>query len=272
MIGKDINISVSRQCELVGFSRSGFYNSLKDSGSGLDVPLMNEIDRIYTDCPFYGSRRITAELNRRGINVNRKRIQRLMRLMGIYGQTPGIMTSRPHPEHKKYPYLLGGMDIDRPNIACCTDITYIPMKHGFAYLVAVIDWHSRMILSWELSNTLDSDFCVRALQKAIADHGKPTVFNTDQGCQFTSADFTGVLRSEEILISMDGKGRCSDNIMIERFWWSLKYEDIYLKEYLDMPALYEGLVSYFDFYNTRRLHASLDYMTPDEIHHGRLVA
>jgi putative transposase len=272
MIEKDINISVRRQCELVGVSRSGFYDSLKDVGAVRDVPLMNEIDRIYTDCPFYGSRRITAELNRRGMNVNRKRIQRLMRLMRIYGQTPGIMTSRAHPEHKKYPYLLGGMTIDRPNQAWCTDITYIPMKHGFAYLVAIMDWYSRKVFTWELSNTLDSDFCVRALRRAISEHGKPDVFNSDQGCQFTSKEFTEVLKSEKILISMDGKGRCMDNIFMERLWWSVKYEKVYLNDYPDMDRLYKGLVEYFDFYNNRRLHESLGYMPPAEIHQGKLAA
>jgi putative transposase len=268
MIERDIKLSVRRQCELVGLSRACFYKALKDGEKRQDVPLMKEIDRIYTDWPFYGSRRVTAELNRRGRNINRKRIQRLMRLMGIYGQTPGIMTSHAHPEHRKYPYLLGGMQIDSPNKVWCTDITYIPMKQGFAYLVAVMDWHSRMILSWELSNTLDSDFCVRALRNAIAEYGRPEVFNSDQGCQFTSEEFTGVLKSEGIRISMDGKGRCSDNILIERFWWSLKYEDIYLKDYADMPRLHEGLDSYFGFYNANRVHESLEYMTPLEIYRG----
>lgn len=272
MIGRDCDISVSRQCELVETSRSVFYSSPGNRKFLEDVSLMKEVDRIYTDCPFYGSRRITAELNRRGYNVNRKRIQRLMRLMGIYGQTPGIMTSRKHPEHMKYPYLLGGMAIDSPNKVWCADITYIPLKHGFAYLVAILDWYSRAILAWELSNTLDSDFCVRALKRAIAEHGRPEVFNTDQGCQFTSEDFTGELKAATIRISMDGKGRCSDNIMIERFWWSLKYEDIYLKDYSNMPCLHEGLVDYFDFYNTRRLHESLDYTPPMEIYHGKRVA
>jgi len=272
MIDRNTDISIKRQCELIGLCRSSYYVSINSARSGRDVSLMNEIDRIYTDHPFYGSRRITAELRRRGRNVNRKRIQRLMRLMGIYGQTPGIMTSRAHPKHKKYPYLLGGMNIDRPNKAWCADITYVPMGHGFAYLVAVMDWHSRMILGWELSNTLESDFCVRALKQAILEHGKPEVFNTDQGSQFTSEDFTGVLKSEDIAISMDGKGRCSDNIMIERFWWSLKYEDIYLKDYKEMPQLYKGLIYYFEFYNTRRLHESLNYMTPKEIHYGRKAA
>jgi putative transposase len=272
MIDRGIKLSVSRQCELVGLNRSCFYKGERNGAKQQDVLLMNEIDRIYTDCPFYGSRRITAELNRRGMNVNRKRIQRLMRIMGIYGQTPGIMTSRAHPEHKKYPYLLGGMTIDRPNQVWCTDITYIPMKHGFSYLVAIMDWYSRKVFTWELSNTLDSDFCVRALRKAIAEHGKPEVFNSDQGCQFTSKEFTDVLKSEKILISMDGKGRCMDNIFIERLWWSVKYEKIYLNDYPDMDSLYKGIVDYFDFYNNRRPHESLGYMTPSEIHQGKQAA
>jgi len=203
MIERGIKLSVSRQCELVGLSRSCFYKALNRKERRRDLPLMKEVDRIYTETPSYGSRRITAELNRRGRNVNRKRIQRLMRKMGIYGQTPGIMTSHAHPKHKKYPYLLKGMKIDCPDKVWCTDITYIPMKQGYAYLVAIIDWHSRMILSWELSNSLDTDFCIRALRKAIAEYGKPEVFNTDQGCQFTSEEFTGILKKEQIKISMD---------------------------------------------------------------------
>jgi putative transposase len=272
MIERGIKLSVSRQCELIGLARSCFYKSMNRKEKRRDIPLMKEIDRIYTETPSYGSRRITAYLNRRGRNVNRKRIQRLMRKMGIYGQTPGIMTSHAHPKHKKYPYLLKGMQIDSPDKVWCTDITYIPMKHGFAYLVAIIDWHSRMLLSWELSNSLDSDFCIRALNRAIAEYGKPEVFNTDQGCQFTSEEFTGVLKKEQIKISMDGKGRCSDNIIIERFWWSLKYEDIYRKEYADMDQLYDGVASYMEFYNTRRLHESLGYVPPAEVYYGERAA
>jgi len=271
MISKGCEVSISRQCKLLDLNRSTYYSA----GEGVrkkDLAMMKLIDQIYIRWPFYGSRRLTNELGGQGITVNRKRIQRLMRLMGIQGLAPGIMTSRPHPEHVKYPYLLGGLEINKPNQVWCTDITYIPMKHGYMYLVAVMDWHSRCVLSWELSNSLDNGFCISALKKAIAEYGASEIFNSDQGCQFTSLDFIEVLKNEEIRISMDGKGRVTDNIFIERLWRSLKYEDIYLKEYQDVPELREGLRNYFEFYNGRRGHAALGYSTPMEIYRGKAAA
>ncbi|OGV39533.1 MAG: integrase [Lentisphaerae bacterium GWF2_49_21] len=271
MIEKDCEISISRQCSLLNLNRSTYY-AAREGDRKKDLGLMKLIDQIYIRWPFYGSRRIANELAKHGIIANRKRIQRLMRLMGIQGLAPGIMTSRPHPEHVKYPYLLGGLKIDTPNQVWCTDITYIPMKHGFMYLVAVMDWHSRCVLSWELSNSLDNGFCISALKRAIAEYGAPEIFNSDQGCQFTSLDFIEVLKNKGIRVSMDGKGRASDNIFIERLWRSLKYEDIYLKEYQDVPALREGLGQYFEFYNGIRGHASLGYSTPMEVYLGKAAA
>lgn len=259
-------ISVSRQCELLNVPRSSHYEGARKAEAKpeteFNLELMVEIDRIYTEWPFYGSRRIAKELCERGYEVNRKRIQRLMRIMGIMGVAPGPMTSKPHPEAKKWPYLLTGVKIERPNQVWSTDITYIPMGHGFMYLVAVVDWYSRKILSWELSNSMDGSFCVKALLKALYAYGKPEIFNTDQGSQFTSSAFTGVLENAGIKISMDGRGRAMDNIFIERFWRNVKYEDIYLHGYSTPSELRRGLTKYFDFYNNRRLHQSLDYMTP----------
>jgi putative transposase len=198
-----------------------------------------------------------------GHKVNRKRIQRLMRVMGIEALYPKRNLSRPHPEHKVYPYLLRGMDIDKPNKVWCADITYIRLKHGFVYLVAILDWYSRKVLSWELSNTMDDWFCVSALESAIRHYGKPEIFNTDQGSQFTGKDFTNVLKLYEIKISMDGKGRALDNVIIERFWRSLKYEEVYLKEYENMAECREGIDHYTRKYNSFRPHSSVGRMTPD---------
>jgi putative transposase len=198
-----------------------------------------------------------------GRKVNRKRIQRLMRVMGIEALYPKRNLSRPHPEHKVYPYLLRGMDIDKPNKVWCADITYIRLKHGFVYLVAILDWYSRKVLSWELSNTMDDWFCVSALESAIRHYGKPEIFNTDQGSQFTGKDFTNVLKLYEIKISMDGKGRALDNVIIERFWRSLKYEEVYLKEYENMAECREGIDHYTRKYNSFRPHSSVGRMTPD---------
>jgi len=227
---------------------------------------MRLIDEIYTRCPFYGSRRITAQLNRdQDAAFNRKRIQRLMQVMGIRGVAPGPDTSRPHPAHKVYPYLLRGLAIEAVNQVWSTDITYIPMTKGFMYLVAVIDWHSRYVLSWELSNTLDTAFCLVALEKALG-LGTPGIFNTDQGAQFTSLAFTQALLDKGIKISMDGRGRALDNIFVERLWRTVKYENIYMNDYLSVPELRSGLKRYFEFYNQERLHQSLDYQTPAEVH------
>jgi len=228
---------------------------------------MRLIDEIYTRCPFYGSRRITAQLNRDHDDQewNRKRIQRLMRIMGIRGVAPGPDTSKSHPENKTYPYLLRGKIIDNVNQVWSTDITYVPMARGFMYLVAVIDWYSRYVLSWELSNTMDTSFCIDALEKAL-DRSAPTIFNTDQGAQFTSLTFTRILLDKGIKISMDGRGRALDNIFVERLWRTVKYENIYMNDYQTVSELRVGLKRYFEFYNQERLHQSLGYQTPAEIH------
>lgn len=230
---------------------------------------MRLIDEQYLKTPFYGSRSMARHFRREGLNVNRKRIQRLMRLMGIEAIYPKPHTSRAHPNHKVYPYLLKHLLIDHPNQVWAADITYVPMAHGFMYLVAIMDWHSRKILSWRVSNTLDSDFCVQALHDALAHHGVPEIFNTDQGCQFTSNDFTKVLKENGIAISMDGRGRCLDNVFIERFWWTLKHHYLYLHSFDGGAELRRGLSNWIIYYNQKRGHSSLDDRTPDEVYYGR---
>jgi putative transposase len=226
---------------------------------------MDMIDELYTKYPFYGSRRITAWFRRQGYAVNRKRIQRLMERMGISAIYPGANTSKPAIGHKIYPYLLSDVDIVRPNQVWSADITYIRMAHGFLYLVAIIDWYSRYVLAWSLSNTLDVDFCLEALRKALL-LGIPDIFNSDQGSQFTSDDFTGLLLNRDVRMSMDSKGRALDNIFVERLWRSVKYENVYLNNYETAPEAYAGLDGYFDFYNGERPHQALDYQTPSEVH------
>lgn len=231
--------------------------------------MMRMIDVIYTRCPFYGSRKITAQLRREhNLLCNRKHVQRLMRIMGIRGIAPGPDTSKPHPEHRVYPYLLQGIEIKEVNQVWSTDVTYIPMAKGFMYLVAVIDWHSRYVLSWALSNTLDTLFCIEALEQALKIN-TPKIFNTDQGVQFTSLAFTHILLTMQIEISMDGRGRALDNIFVERLWRTVKYEDIYINDYQTAPELQRGLERYFDFYNQERLHQSLDYQTPAEVYFSK---
>jgi len=259
------NLSISQQCHLLEIQRTGLYYE-PSTESEINLWLMKEIDRTYTDHPDFGSRRMAQWLNRRNErSFNRKRIQRLMQKMGIQGILPGPHTSKPHPEHKIYPYLLRDKVIGHPNQVWSSDITFIPMAKGFMYLVAVIDWYSRYILSWELSNTQDTGFCLEALEMALK-QGFPDIFNTDQGCQFTSKSFTGRLLNENIQISMDGRGRALDNIFIERFWRSIKYEDIYVRDYESVRDLEKGLGKYFKFYNEERPHQSLGYKTPLEIH------
>ena len=231
-----------------------------------ELMLLRLIDAEYTRRPFYGSRKIRNFLRDLGHKINRKRVQRLMRLLGLAGMAPGPSTSRPHPQHKIYPYLLRGVKVTRPNQVWSTDITYIRLAHGFVYLVVVIDWYSRKVLSWRLSNTLDTGFCVDCLEQALQAYGTPEIFNTDQGCQFTSEVFTGVLKAHGIAISMDGRGRALDNIFVERLWRSVKHEDVYLKGYASLPELLIGLTEYFVFYNTERTHQSLDYRTPDAVY------
>lgn len=260
-------LSISSQCRLVSISRSTFYHQGKGE-SPLNLKLMRLIDEQWLKRPFFGSRRMARHLGRQDYCVNRKRVRRLMRKMGLEAVYPRPRTSKPHPEHRVYPYLLRDMVIDRPNQAWASDITYIPMRHGFIYLVAVMDWYSRRVLSWRLSNTLETDFCVAALEEALQKHGTPDIFNTDQGTQFTSLEFTGLLKEHGIKISMDGRGRWMDNIFIERLWWSLKYECVYLNEFEDGKILRRGIKNWIDFYNAERGHSNLDNQTPDEAYFG----
>jgi putative transposase len=254
-----------RRCELLGVPRStAYYQSAPVSED--DLALMRLIDEVHLLYPFYGSRRIRDELETRGHPVNRKRVQRLMRHMGLRALYPKRRTSQPGKGHKVYPYLLRGLNIDRPNQVWAADICYIPMAKGFMYLVAIMDWHSRRVLSWRVSNTLEPDFCIAALEEALARYGTPEIFNTDQGAQFTAPAFTDVLKSEGVNISMDGKGRWLDNVFVERLWRSVKYEDVYLRAYETPAALGVGLTRYFDFYNTRRRHSALDRRTPDAVY------
>lgn len=229
------------------------------------------VDRCHLKHPFYGSRRIRDWLEDQGHPINRKRVQRLMRTMGLVALYPKRNLSLANQAHKVYPYLLRNLVIDRPNQVWATDITFIPMAHGFVYLVAVMDWYSRRVLSWRLSNTLDTSFCVEALEEAIENHGVPEIFNTDQGSQFTSDDFTGVLKRHEISISMDGKGRWVDNVFVERLWRSVKYEEVYLKAYDGIKSAKASLGKYFAFYNTERRHQSLDRQTPDQVYYENAI-
>ncbi len=266
-IEPDEEIPVIRQCKLACVTRSTVYARRRPvKMDPADLLLCCLIDEEYTRRPFYGSRRMVVFLKRKGHEVNRKRVQRLMRMMGLAGMAPGPHTSRPHSEHKVYPYLLRGVAVTRPNQVWSTDITYIRLERGFVYLVAIIDWYSRKVLNWRLSNTMDAGFCVDCLEETLRCHGKPEIFNSDQGSQFTSAVFTGVLEREKIRISMDGRGRALDNIFVERLWRSLKYEDIYLKGYADMAELTLGLIEYFAFYNGERPHQSLTNLTPDQVY------
>ena len=260
-------LSVSRQCRMLGICRSSRYYKRKPIKPD-DLELMRLIDEQYLKTPSWGSRSMRNYLRRRGYKVNRKRVQRLMRLMGLEAIYPKPKTSRPHPRHKLYPYLLRNLNIDRPNKVWAADVTYIPMPRGFMYLVVVMDWHSRKVLSWRLSNTLEADFCVAALEDALSQHGCPEIFNTDQGAQFTSQAFTGVLKSHEIQISMDGRGRVQDNIFIERLWWSIKYQYLYLWSFDNGAQLRQGLDQWFQLYNQERSHQALDNLTPDEVYYG----
>ena len=251
-----------RQCELLGLSRSSFYYE-PAVASPLNLALMRLIDEQYTRTPFYGMRRMTAGLQHQGYRVNRKRVGRLMRIMGLEAIYPKPRLSRPGEVPKRYPYLLKNMIIERPNQVWSTDITYIRLEHGFVYLVAIMDWFSRYVLSWELSNTLDSFFCIATLERAL-ENAKPGIFNSDQGSQFTCEDFTDRLEQKSIRISWDGRGRCWDNIFVERLWRSVKYEEVYLKDYQSVAEATQGLGAYFTFYNTERPHQSLGYKTPEQ--------
>ncbi len=261
-------LPIMRQCALLGVSRSSVYYRPR-TASEEDLFLMGEIDRQYLETPFYGSRRMRAWLERRGIRVNRKRVQRLMRVMGLRAiyRKPG--TSRSTPGAKVYPYLLSKASITRPNQVWAADITYLPMARGFLYLVAIMDWHSRYVVAWRLSNTLETGFCTEVLEEALG-KGKPEVFNTDQGSQFTSLEFTQVLQDRGVRISMDGRGRYSDNIFVERLWRTVKYEEVHLKAYADAREAGRELGDYFRFYNHLRPHQALGYRTPAEVFHGEL--
>jgi len=256
-----VDLSVRRQCALLNLARSGVYRPKPVIGAG-DLALMRRIDELHLELPFYGSRRMTFELNKEDRGVNRKRVQRLMRVMGIEALVPRPGTSKPAPGHKIYPYLLRGLAIAEPNHVWAADITYIPMARGFLYLVAIIDWASRAVLAWRLSNTIDSRFCVEALDEALDRYGKPKIFNTDQGAQFTSAAFTDKLETADVAISMDGRGRFMDNIFIERLWRSIKYEEVHLKAYADGREGRAGIGSWMTFYNFRRPHQAMNNQTP----------
>ena len=268
----DERLSMRRQCALVGVARSGVYRTKALPGEA-DLAVMKRLDELFTDRPFYGSRRMTLQLRHEGHAINRKRVQRLMRRIGIAALGPKPNTSKPAPGHKIYPYLLRDLKIVRPNHVWCADITYLPIGRGFLYLVAVMDWSSRAVLSWRLSNTMDASFCVAALEDALARHGRPEIFNTDQGSQFTGRDFTGTLERAGIRISMDGRGRWMDNVFIERLWRSLKHEDIYLKAYADGREAKAGIAAWITFYNELRFHQALGHRTPMRVwREGRALA
>jgi putative transposase len=262
-------LSVRRQCELLGLSRSSLYYE-PGGEAAEDLRLMRRIDEQYTARPFYGSRRMTIWLNEQGEEVNRKRVQRLMRLMGLEAIYPKPRLSLAGKGHRIYPYLLRGVKVERRDQVWSTDITYVPMPTGFMYLAAVIDWYSRYVIAWRLSNTLDGSFCLEMLEDALRG-GRPEIFNTDQGVQFTAAAFSGRLESAGVAVSMDGRGRALDNVFVERLWRSVKYEDIYIQGYDTVPGLHHGLAKYFAFYNDERPHQSLDYRTPAAVYRGTEV-
>lgn len=257
-------IAVTRQCELLGLSRGSLYYEARPE-SAENLALMRALDEQYTKTPFYGVARMTAQLRRGGRQVNPKRVRRLLRLMGLEAVYPKPRLSANNGESRVFPYLLRDVAVVRPNQVWAADITYIRLAKGFAYLTAVMDWYSRYVLSWEMSMTLEAEFCVAALERALG-RGRPEIFNSDQGVQYTSAGFTGRLEAAGVLISMDGRGRAFDNIMIERLWRSVKYEEVYTKDYEDVRAARENLGPYFEFYNQERLHQSLEYMTPAEVY------
>jgi putative transposase len=259
-------LSVRRQCALLGLNRSTlYYGGAEESEANLC--LMRLIDEQYLRRPFYGSRRMTVWLQGEGQAVNRKRVQRLMRVMGLEAIYPKPRLSQRDTSHRIYPYLLRGLQVERPNQVWAADITYIPLSRGFMYLVAIVDWHSRYVLSWRLSNSLESRFCVEALEEALAGQ-RPEIFNTDQGVQFTSQAFTERLTNAGVTISMDGRGRALDNVFVERLWWSVKHEHVYLHDHLTVPSLHRGLHTYLEFFNQERRHQSLEYHTPWDVYSG----
>ncbi len=261
-------LSIVRQCTLVSICRSSFYYEGKGE-SPLNLSLMRLIDEQFLETPWYGSRQMARYLRREGYCVGRKRVRRLMRLMGLSAIYQKPRTSDPHPDHRIYPYLLRGLAINRPGHVWCTDLTYIPMRRGFLYLVAIMDWASRKVLAWRLSNTMTADFCVEALEEALARYGEPEVFNSDQGSQFTSLEFTQVLKDAGVKISMDGRGRWMDNVMIERLWRSLKYECVYLQAFETGSEARAGIGRWIAYYNETRPHSVFDGRTPEEVYYGR---
>lgn len=268
---KHPGLSISRQCRLLALSRSSWYHEALGE-SATNLALMRLIDEQFLETPYYGARQMARYLRRRGYWVGRKRVRRLMQKMGLAAIYQKPKTSTPHPEHRVYPYLLKGMDITRSNDVWCADVTYIPMRKGFLYLIAVMDWYSRKVLSWRLSNTLDADFCCEALKEALGTHGKPVIFNTDQGSQFTSFEFTQVLKEANVRISMDSKGRWMDNVMIERLWRSLKYECVYLHAFETGSEARKGIERWIRRYNEERPHSSLDDRTPHEAYWNLPIA
>jgi putative transposase len=272
LIGRDRpELSLSRQCEILAISRSSFYYTPKGE-SPANLALMRRIDELYLKYPFYGSRQMVRQLRRDGVHIGRHRVRRLMRLMGLEAIYQAPRTSTPHPSHRIHPYLLKRLVINRPNQVWCADITYIPVSRGFLYLVAIMDWATRHVLAWRLSNTMDVGFCIEALNDALARYGRPEIFNTDQGSQFTSFEFTGVLRAADVAISMDGRGRCMDNIFIERLWRSLKYEAVYLHDLTDGFRAERVIGEWMGFYNTVRPHSAHAGRTPAEAYEtGRPV-
>ena len=262
---QNTELSVARQCSLIGLSRSSYYREPAGTESPENLRLMRKIDELYMLRPFYGSPRMTGWLGEFAWAVNEKRVARLMRVMGLQAVTPGPHTSRRHPQHPVYPYLLRGLEIGAADEVWCADITYVPMRHGYMYLVAVMDWFSRYVLSWELSNSLETDFCLRALNRALG-KATPGIFNTDQGAQFTDTDFTGRLTKAGVRVSMDGRGRALDNVFIERLWWSVKYEEVYVHDYADGQEAYRMLKRYFRFYNSARPHSGVGERRPLDVY------
>jgi len=269
MIERQHPLPITKQCKLLELSRSSLYYTPHPL-SEADRELMGIIDTIHLEEPYLGSRGIKSRLRMRGYTIGRIHVRSLMRTMGIEAIYKKPRLSKPHPGHAVYPYLLRGLDITEANHVWCSDITYIPMARGFCYLVAVMDWATRKVLSWRLSNTLDASFCIDALQEALLTYGTPDIFNTDQGSQFTSDEFTGILKNHNIAISMDGQGRWRDNIVIERLWKTVKYEEIYLKAYESISHAKKELTKFFDRYNTRRPHQGLDDRTPDDVYWSTL--
>lgn len=265
MINPEHTLPITRQCHLLDLARSSVYYRRKPL-KPRDLDMMREIDEIHLAYPFYGSRRIMHELRSRGYDVGRGHVSKLMRIMGIEAIYRKPKTTIPDKQHKVYPYLLRGLDITQANQAWASDISYLPMAKGFCYLTVIMDWASRKVLAWRLSNTLDTSFCLEALEEAISRYGIPDIFNTDQGCQYTSDDFTDALSTRGVRISMDGRGRWIDNVFVERLWRSVKYEEVYLKAYESLSEARNSLGDYFLFYNSKRRHQSLDYKTPDEVY------